>query len=456
MEKRLLKRVKGLSEKVIKNRSLVVHQISEDEAEQRAYYRLLQNKNISVEGLGNYLTEDCQRQVKPKRHYLIFQDTTQPNLERKRDQIKDKKGLGVIGDNKSLGFFLHIGLVLEAESYRSIGYSYVKVWSRNGEKEKCKERNFKSEPIESKESYRWLECVEKSREVLLEAGLLTVVSDREGDIYEVLDGLPDEQTHLLIRSNASRNILTPQGQKQIIKTYIESQAVSGAYKLEVGDDKRKNRLGRTALMEVRIGACRLLAPNRLGTTIGPSTPLYIVQAKERVESCPEGETPIQWILVTTHEVTNLDQARQIIHWYQGRWNAEQVFRLSKRKGLDVEQSNLETGEGILKLALLAVLAASKIITLHQASKKQEPIPIEKTITLEQQKCLIQLGKRFEGKTQKQQNPYPENTLQWVYWIIARLGGWKPHEKQAGVIILFRGWQKFSQLFEGWALAQLVS
>jgi hypothetical protein len=175
-----------------------------------------------------------------------------------------------------------------------------------------------------------------------------------------------------------------------------------------------------------------------------------------VESCPKGETPIQWILVTTHEVAKLDQARQVIHWYQGRWNAEQVFRLSKRKGLDVEQSNLETGEGILKLSLLAILAASKIITLHQASKKQEPIPIEKTITSEQQKCLIQIGKRLEGTTKKQQNPYPENTLQWVYWIIARLGGWKPHEKQAGVIVLFRGWQKFSQLFEGWALAQLVS
>ena len=456
MEKRLLKRLRKLSEKVILHKSLVVHQISEDEAEQRAYYRLLQNKRMSVEQLGRQLIQDCQRQVKPGAHYLIFQDTTQPNLERKREQIKDKSGLGVIGDNASLGFFLHPALVMEADTYRSIGYSYIKIWSRNGEKAKCKERAYKSEPIESKESYRWLDCVEKSRGVLSQAGLLTVVSDREGDIYEVLDRLPDEQTHVLVRSNASRKVLTPQGQSQVIKSYIQSQALCGTYSLKVVADARKKRQGREALMEVRIGPCNLLAPQRLGTGIAPSTQLYVIQAKESAKSCPEGEKPIEWILTTTHTVENLEDAMRVIHYYQGRWNAEQVFRLSKRKGLDIEQSDLESGQAILKMALLAIFAAAKIITLHQASKKKEPIPVEKTITLEQKRCLAQVGKRVEGRTKKQKNPYPADTLQWVYWIIARLGGWKPHEKQAGVVVLFRGWQRFSQIFEGWSLAQDVS
>ena len=38
-----------------------------------------------------------------------------------------------------------------------------------------------------------------------------------------------------------------------------------------------------------------------------------------------------------------------------------------------------------------------------------------------------------------------------------LGGWKPHEKQAGVISLMRGLRRFHQIFHGWQLAkQLVS
>lgn len=456
MEKRLLKRLEELKEKVVSRESVVVHRISDNEAEQRAYYRLLQNERMSVEELSDHIIADCQRQVKAGATYLIFQDTTQPSLERNQKNIKAGSGLGVISDNKTLGFFLHPGLVLEADTYRSIGYSYIRTWSRNGEKAKCSERDYKSEPIEEKESYRWLECVKRSRQVLGQAGQVIVVSDREGDIFEVLDRLPDEKTHVLVRSKASRMILNEQGQRQQLRSFIEGQPLAGSYQLRVQGDKRSKRKGREASMEVRFAQATLLPPKRLGGGTQGSTALYIVEAKEKPQSCPPGEKPIHWILVTTYEVESLADAFQIIKWYKGRWNAEQIFRLSKRQGLNIEQSDLETGYAIIKMALLAILAASKIILLHQASKQEQAVPMEKTFNQEQRKCLATLVKTLEGKTPKQQNPYVQDSLQWAYWVLARLGGWKPHEKQAGVITLFRGWQRFNQIFEGWILAQLMS
>lgn len=435
---------------------MIVHRISDNESEQRAYYRLLNNKRLSIEALIESIIQDCERQVEPGEHYLVFQDTTQPSLERNRKNIQPASGLGVLSDNRTLGFFLHPGLVLHASSGRCLGYSSIEVWSRNGGKEKCRERDYKSEPIEAKESYRWLKCVQRSRQVLHAAGRVTVVSDREGDVYEVFERLPDPQTHLLVRSKADRIILNENAKREKLLSYIQRQRSCGRHALKVDQDQRKNRQARTASLEIRIGQVGLLQPTRLGKNNQPVATLFVVEAKESATTCPAGEEPIHWVLLTTHEVKSLEEALQVIGWYKWRWNAEQVFRLSKRKGLDIEQSDLENGRAIIKTALIAIFAASKIILLHQASKQEEPVPMEKTFTPQQKQCLNEVGRKMEGNTPKQKNPYPTENLQWAYWIIARLGGWKPHEKQAGVIALFRGWQRFNQIFEGWQLAQDVS
>lgn len=456
MDKRILKRLEKLAEKVQSRESIVVHRISDNEAEQRAYYRLLHNKKLSVEELSKYIINDCRRQVKPGKTYLVFQDTTQPSFERNRRNIKANSGLGVISDNKTLGFFLHPGLVLEADTYRSIGYSFIHTWSRDGQKAKCTQRDYKNEPIEEKESYRWLRCVQQSREVLSQAGQVVVVSDREGDIYEVLDRLPDEHTHVLVRGRASRMVLNEKGQREKLGHIIERQPLAGTYSLTIQADKRKGRAGRKAIMEVRFTPVGLVPPKRLGGGTQVQNKLFVVEAKESASSCPQGEKPIHWLLLTSCEISSIEDAMQVIEWYKGRWNAEQVFRLAKRKGLNIEESDLETGHSIIKMALLAIFAASKIILLHQASKQEEELPLESTFTEKQKQCLASVNKSMEGKTQKQKNPYSPHTLQWAYWIFARLGGWKPHEKQAGVITLFRGWQRFNQIFEGWQLAQNVS
>ncbi|MBD1843199.1 hypothetical protein H6F89_07240 [Cyanobacteria bacterium FACHB-63] len=39
----------------------------------------------------------------------------------------------------------------------------------------------------------------------------------------------------------------------------------------------------------------------------------------------------------------------------------------------------------------------------------------------QQHCLEHLAPRLNGRTRKQQNPYPAATLSWATWYIARLG-----------------------------------
>lgn len=135
-----------------------------------------------------------------------------------------------------------------------------------------------------------------------------------------------------------------------------------------------------------------------------------------------------------------------------RWNIEQIFRIIKQKGLAVEESDLETGKGLILMTLMALFTASKVILLHLSSKEEKLQPIKQTFTKEERECLQMICQKYEGNTQRQKNNYPKDSLQWCYWVVARLGGWKPQEKQAGVITLFRGWNEFKKIYSGWELA----
>ena len=90
-------------------------------------------------------------------------------------------------------------------------------------------------------------------------------------------------------------------------------------------------------------------------------------------------------------------------------------------------------------------------------KQNSPIPIKNSFSPEEINCLIACNQKYEGNTLKQKNPHPKDSLQWIYWVLSRMGGWKPHEKNnAGVISIFRGYLYFQQVLEGWLLANSVS
>ena len=90
---------------------------------------MLNNKNIELDDIKQGIINDCARKASCQ-HALIIQDTTQPNYERHRGRIKPNSGLGVIGDNKSLGYFMHPTLVMNAESVNVYGVSDIKTWIR--------------------------------------------------------------------------------------------------------------------------------------------------------------------------------------------------------------------------------------------------------------------------------------------------------------------------------------
>src|SRR5271155_1746566 len=69
---------------------------------------------------------------------------------------------------------------------------------------------------------------------------------------------------------------------------------------------------------------------------------------------------------TTHEVTSLADALQIVSWYRARWTIEQVFRTMKTQGFALEDSQIETPQVMAKLILAVLIAALHTMQLVYA------------------------------------------------------------------------------------------
>ena len=150
---------------------------------------------------------------------------------------------------------------------------------------------------------------------------------------------------------------------------------------------------------------------------------------------------------------------RIIEWYTWRWLIEEMFRMLKKEGYNVEASELERGWAIRKLTIMMLDTIIKLMQMHIAYNTPEgECPETDTIfTRQEQQCLAANNQMLEGKTTAQKNPHPPNELKWPVWIMARLGGWKGDKSQRrpGMTTISNGVEKFYLIFEGWNLTQDV-
>lgn len=154
------------------------------------------------------------------------------------------------------------------------------------------------------------------------------------------------------------------------------------------------------------------------------------------------------------EVRCLEHALQVIEWYCWRWRIEQLFATLKTAGLDIEATQLESGAAIQRLTVLALSIAVHVLQLLDARDNPD-LPADVSFSAAQQQCLDHLAPTRQGRTAKQQNPYPPASLAWATWIVARLGGWSGYQSQRppGMATLVRGLRQFESIFQGWHLAR---
>jgi Transposase DDE domain len=431
-----------LAQRMAAHLTVRLRELACDRAEEVGFGRWLRNEAVSVEEIHEHCGKETARRA-AGRHVLAIQDTTELNYQRHAGRTR---GLGTVGNGTDLGLFLHPTLAIDADSHHCLGLVGAQVYVRR----EGATVNRRQRSIEEKESYRWLHGVETAEQVLKEAAHITHVQDREGDIYEEFAQPRPAHSDLLIRISQDRKLTSG----QLLFAAMTTLPVVHRFRLTLKAQPSK-RKARTAKLELRFGEVTIARPAHLSACEAPpQVTLRVVDVCEY--DAPPGEKLIHWRLMTTHEVKDVTAALRIVGWYRLRWNIEQLFWVMKSQGFDIESSQLETADALMKLAILTALTACRVMQLVRARDGRAPQAACDLFEPGQIELLTVLQLQYEGRTARQKNPHPPATLAWAAWIIARLGGWKGYstsESPPGALTMRRGLDAFDRLWHGYTLAK---
>lgn len=417
--------------------------------------RFMNNEKVDTEVILKEIQEKTNVYCAGK-HVLCITDTSEYNYHSHKGKLA-KDTLGKISDNRSLGIFVHPSLIVDAADLMPIGYSDINIWTRPADLAKKQERNYTKQPIEEKESNKWKQSLKASKQCLTQAQTITQIADREGDIYELfaanqlidskVETNAQTKVETLCRVRCNRVLID-----QDVKLYahLDAQPVMGNTIIEVKANHKIGRAKHEAAFDIKYAEVHIKRPANKNKQLPKSIKLNCIEAKEKQDTIKDGQPAVHWRLLTSHPVNNIDEALQIIEWYKARWAVEELFAITKSRGLKVEDSQFETFEALKKVMLFTFIAALKILQLTKGRKNSnQPASI---IFSEIEVGLIEvLIKKYEGKTIKQQNQYEKYTLAWAAWLIGRMGGWKGYQSESppGAKTMTRGLDKLNIMMEIW-------
>jgi len=427
-----------LLECMVAREGVCLRRLGQGRAQQVQFGRFLANRKITVERLIEGWSEQTVQAV-AGRHVLAIQDTSEFNFATTPDR---RRGLGEIGKGSGHGALAHVMLAVDADAEACLGLVAGRVWTRDG---RVTVPHAKRQ-LEDKESERWVSTAEAAKRLLSDAAMVTVVADRESDIYAEWVQVPGAKVHVLTRVKQDRR-LHGGG-----KLYAYGAALPAVDTRTLTLRARPERPKRNAQVTLRFGRVTLRRPNTADVRGLPkSVELSYVEVVE-LQPPPKTE-PLHWRLLTTHPVSDAGTAWQIVDWYRQRWMIEQLFRLMKLQGLKVEDSQLATADRLTKLIAIAAKAACLTLQLVQARDGNDTRPANIAFKPDEIDTLDALNTTLEGKTARQKNPHPTRSLAWAAWIVARLGGWDgyPSSRPPGPITFYNGIKQFRAIARGWAL-----
>jgi hypothetical protein len=163
---------------------------------------------------------------------------------------------------------------------------------------------------------------------------------------------------------------------------------------------------------------------------------------------PENSEPVHWRLLTTHQVTNLGEARRIVDLYRMRWTIEEYFRTLKTGSFNIEDADIGDPQVMMKLVIAAAITSVTVMQLVKARDGTTEQRLADAFDPQDQPLLEALSLRLEGATERQKNPHPKGSLSFASWVIARLGGWTGYYGKAGPKVISRGLYDFQRIKYG--------
>ena len=374
------------------------------------------------------------------REIIVVQDTSELFLGGRR---AGANGYGPVGKGGGTrGLLLHAALALDARNDALLGLVDAQVW--NWDKGKVKPR--RSRATADKGSRRWLSVAAQAGAALSTARSITVISDRESDIYEHFAQRP-ANVELIFRSNWNRKIELKSG--DLAKQFAFMDGLPEAARFSVTVPAAPGRKERFAELALRFSPVTLCRPH---PSPAPDLPdmIRLTMVDVREASSTHDGKPIHWRLLTTHGKKPKTSAR-IVELYRKRWTIEEFFRTLKSAGFDIEEADIGEPEVIMKFVGAAAVAAATIMQLVRARDGTTEEELVEAFDPDDQPVLEALSSQPEGATEKQKNPHPKRSLAFAAWVIARPGGWTAYYGKPGPKVMRLGLEAFRRIKYGTTL-----
>jgi len=369
---------------------------------------------------------------------LVLQDTTEFTFQ--RESTAAIGHIGKVPTGPAIGTRMHTvcGVLMHSSLTTTtdglpLGLAAIKFWTRKkfkGTNQLKKHVNPTRMPIEKKESYRWIQNLRESSELLGDPSRLVHIGDRESDIYELFCAAREIGTHFLVRTCVDR--LAQDGQITVSKVMADVQ-VKGLHRIEVADRKGK---ATEAVLQLRYKRIRVLPP------IGkqrryPALDLTVLHATER--GAPKGRAPIEWKLLTDLPVRSRREAIEKLQWYARRWAIETFHKVLK-SGCKAESLRLQTAERLTNAIAVFCILAWRVYWMTMLNREQPSARAGFVFTDLEQRILDRL-------VQEPERP-PGHALLSHYLIkLAKIGGYlaRKNDGPPGNTVIWRGLARLTDI-----------
>ncbi|MEA5583765.1 IS4 family transposase [Nodularia harveyana UHCC-0300] len=367
---------------------------------------------------------------------LAIQDTTELNYT----SHKALSGKGYLDSKYGKGLKVHSVLTASTQGI-PLGIIEQQVWSRI-EEELGKAEQRKQKPTAEKESQRWLDALKKTDSIMPESVQVVTIADREADFYDLFACPRRQGSDFLIRGNQNRCLV---GCEEHLWETLDSKESQGTMTVEV--KRNPTRPSRIATLTIRYATITIEPPQNRSKKEQLS-PIKLQAILVTEVDTPKEVEPISWLLLTTLEITNLEDVKKYVQWYCYRWLIERYHYVLK-SGCGIEKLQLETAQRLEMALATYSIVAWRLLWLTYMARCSPSDSCEQVLeSHEWQVLYATIHHEIYPDTS------PPTLAEVVNWI-ARLGGFlgRKSDGYPGVKVLWRGLSRLHDIVQGWLVCQ---
>jgi hypothetical protein len=369
---------------------------------------------------------------------LILHDATELDYTKK---LKLRDQLSQIGQGTHRGYICHNSLAVRADTGQVLGLTSQILHQRADvpEHETLKQMRER----ENRESRLWVQGAMASGPA--PRGVRCVdISDSLSDTFEYMAYEISNGREFVVRAREDRRLEKPVNGEHYLFAAVRSVASSGERALKVLASP--GRTARSTMVQIAFTPLRVATPGKHHGEYA-KTPLDLWAVRVWEENTPQGEEPLEWILLTNVAVEQEADAEERVDWYEHRPIIEEYHK-GMKTGCSVECMKFGKIERLEPAIAVLSVVTTTLLQLRDAARAPDADTRLATEIIDADYVDV-LVNHYSSRLDA------TPTIKKFFMHVARLGGHQNRkcDGMPGWLTLWRGWTRLQAMVDGYHAAR---